>query len=103
MIIVIGSILTNSENREAILAPCVEHSQRSRAEPGCISHNVHFDCEEPDRLVFVERWADGKRLAKHFAVPESGAFVQSVSKLSTEAPEMKIYGAEEVDPAGLAK
>ena len=102
MIIVIGSILTNGENRAAILAESVEHCRRSRAEPGCISHNVHTDCEEPDRLVFVERWADGKSLAEHFAVSESGAFVQSVSKLSTEAPEMKIYAADEIDPAGLA-
>lgn len=96
MIIVTGHVLTNAENRAAIEAECVAHSQRSRAEPGCIAHNIHADCEQPDRLVFVEKWADKAALLAHFAVPESGAFVKAISGLSTERPEMQIYGAEEI-------
>jgi quinol monooxygenase YgiN len=96
MIIVTGHVLTNAENRTAIEAECVAHSQRSRAEPGCITHNVHTDCEQPDRLVFVEKWADKAALLAHFAVPESGAFVQAITALSTEKPEMQIYASEEI-------
>lgn len=102
MIIVTGSVLTNTENRAAIEAECVAHSRRSRAEPGCIAHNVHADCEEPDRLVFVEKWSDAGALLKHFAVPESGAFVKAITALSTETPAMQIYrGADEIRPADL--
>ena len=96
MIIVTGHVLTNAENRAAIEAECVAHSQRSRAEPGCIAHNVHTDCEAPDRLVFVEKWADKAALQAHFAVPESGAFVQAITALSTERPEMQIYASDEI-------
>lgn len=101
MIIITGSVLTNAENRAAIEAECVAHSQRSRAEPGCIAHNVHADCEQPDRLVFVEKWADAEALQAHFAVPESGAFVKAITALSTEKPEMEIYTAREIDMARL--
>jgi quinol monooxygenase YgiN len=101
MIIVTGHVLTNAENRAAIEVECVAHSRRSRAEPGCIAHNVHADCEQPDRLVFVEKWADKAALLAHFAVPESGAFVKAISALSTERPEMAIYTAEEIDVTRL--
>lgn len=96
MIIVTGHVLTNAENRSAIEAECVAHSRRSRAEPGCIAHNIHADCEQPDRLVFVEKWTDSAALLAHFAVPESGAFVQAITRLSAERPEMQIYSANEI-------
>jgi quinol monooxygenase YgiN len=101
MIIVTGSVLTNADNREAIEAEGVAHCRRSRAEPGCIAHNCHYDVEEPDRLVFVEKWADAAALRAHFAVPESDAFVRAITTLSTEAPEMEIYISEKIDPATL--
>ncbi len=59
MIIVTGSVLTNADNRAAIEAEGVAHCGRSRAEPGCIAHNCHYDVENPDLLVFVEKWMDG--------------------------------------------
>ena len=101
MIIITDSVLTNADNRATIEAESVTHCRRSRAEPGCIAHNVHADCENPDRLVFVEKWADAAALLAHFAVPESGAFVKAISALSSEPPSMEIYGAEEIKPAAL--
>jgi quinol monooxygenase YgiN len=102
MIIVTGSVLTNAGNRVAIEAECVAHSCRSRVEPGCIAHNVHVDCEAPDRLVFVEKWTDAAALRTHFVVPDSGAFVRAITALSTETPQMQIYAADEIDVGALA-
>ena len=101
MIIITGSVLTNAENRAAIEVEAVAHCRRSRAEPGCIAHAVHTDIENPDRLVFVEKWADAAALLTHFAVPESGVFVRAISALSTEPPSMEIYQADEIKPADL--
>lgn len=101
MIIITGSVLTNADNRAAIEAESVAHCQRSRAEPGCITHNVHADCENPDRLVVVEKWADAAALLAHFAVPKSAAFVKAISALSSEPPSMEIYRADEIKPAEL--
>ena len=102
MIIITGSIITNHENRARIEALAIEHCRRSRAEPGCIAHNVHKDCENPDRLVFVELWADAGAVRTHFAVPASGAFVGELRTLSSEAPEMAIYEANAIPASALA-
>ncbi len=101
MIVVTGSVLTSADNREAIEAESVAHCQRSRAEPGCIAHNCHYEVENPDLLVFVEKWQDGAALLAHFAVPESGAFVRAISALSTQPPSMQIYRASEIAAADL--
>lgn len=101
MIVITGSVMTDAANRAEIEKLCVEHSRRSRTEPGCIAHNVHADCEQPDRLVFLEVWADGNAVRAHFGVPESGAFVNKVGALSTETPTIQIYRADEVSAAAL--
>ena len=69
MIVVTGSVTARRETFEETRLLSLEHVHRSRSEPGCISHAVHVDCENPLRLVFVEQWADRAALATHFAVP----------------------------------
>jgi quinol monooxygenase YgiN len=102
MIIVTGHVVTNADNRAAIEAEGVAHCRRSRAEPGCIAHHCHWDVEEPDRLVFVEKWADAASLLAHFGLKESRDFVAAVSALSAEPPVLDIYRAEAIGPADLA-
>ena len=48
------------------------------SEPGCLLHSVHHDVEDPNRLVFIEHWADRAALDTHFRVPASGTFVQAL-------------------------
>ncbi len=98
MIIVIGHVFTSPETAERITQLCVEHSVRSRGEPGCLAHNVHLDCEDASRLVFVEHWTDMDALKAHFAVPESGAFVREVRALSPVPTAMKVYAAQDEAP-----
>jgi quinol monooxygenase YgiN len=57
-------------------------------------HSVHFDAEDPLRLVFLEHWADADALRAHFAVPASREFVNELSTLTVTAPEMNVYDAE---------
>jgi quinol monooxygenase YgiN len=102
MIIITGHVVTNAENRAAIEAEAVSHCRRSRAEPGCIAHNCHYDVEHPDRLVFVEKWADAPSLLVHFGLKESRDFIAAVGALSTEPPAMDIYRAKAISPADLA-
>ncbi len=98
MIIVIGHVVTSPETAGEITRLCVEHSVRSRSEPGCIAHNVHVDCEDPARLVFVEYWADRDALEAHFAVPESRDFVRAVRALSPAPTSMKIHATADLPP-----
>ncbi len=98
MIIVIGSVITTPETHEEMQRLSVEHCARSRTEPGCIAHNVYTDCEAPNKLVFVEYWADLAALKAHFHVPESKEFVEKLSAMSPDAPDMQIYAAESQMP-----
>jgi len=93
MIIVWGSIEAAAEQFDEVLQLSLEHVHRSRGEPGCISHSVQVDAENPNRLVFFEEWRDISSLHTHFEVPESGLFIKSVSQLAAGAPAMKIYDA----------
>ena len=102
MIIITGNVLTNAETRAELEAICVAHSQRSRAEPGCIAHNVHEDCENKDLLVFIEKWADADAVKTHFAVPESGGFVAKLRELASVPPTIEIYSSQEVPFAALS-
>jgi quinol monooxygenase YgiN len=74
MIVVTGSVTTRPETFEEVRKLSLVHVHRSHTEPGCISHAVHIDCENPLRLVFTERWADRAALAAHFAVPRLAQF-----------------------------
>lgn len=86
MIIITGSIVVKPGCHEQALALGIAHSARSRAEPGCLAHNCHIDAENPDRIVFIEQWADMAAVQVHFAVPASGAFVQELSALAATPP-----------------
>ncbi|MBB3860181.1 quinol monooxygenase YgiN [Novosphingobium hassiacum] len=102
MIIVTGRVQTDGANRAAIEAECVSHSRRSRTEPGCLAHNCHYDIEQPDLLVVLERWADAGALLTHFALQETRDFAKAIGSLSRKAPEMHIYISKEASPAALA-
>jgi quinol monooxygenase YgiN len=97
MILVTGSVTARPETLDEVLKLSLEHVHRSRTEPGCISHAVHVDAENPLRLVFVERWADRGALLAHFAVPASRAFVKTLQSLAAEASPIDIYDANRIE------
>jgi quinol monooxygenase YgiN len=78
MIVVTGSVTAREETFNGVRQLSLQHVHRSRNEPGCISHAVHVDCEDPMRLVFIEQWADRAALLAHFAVPASRDFVRAL-------------------------
>lgn len=98
MILVTGTVQTRPDSIAEASRLALEHVHRSRAEPGCISHDVHLHAEDPLRLVFVERWADMAALQAHFRVPESRGFAKALGGLATTPPSMQIYTADEITP-----
>lgn len=90
MIVVLGDVDARPEAFDEALAISREHVERSRAEPGCISHDVLTDPDRPHRLVFVERWQDRAALDRHFEVPESAEFAQALARLASSSPSMQI-------------
>src|SRR5215470_5147534 len=101
MIVVTGSVTTRQDTFEEARRLSLEHVHRSRGEPGCISHAVHVDCENPLRLVFIEQWADRATLAAHFAVPASRDFVGALAGLATGS-DIQIYDARPMKRSEIA-
>jgi quinol monooxygenase YgiN len=97
MIVVTGSVTARDDTFNEVRTLSLEHVHRSRAEPGCISHAVHVDCENPLRLVFIEQWADRAALLAHFAVPASRNFVRALQPLAAASPTIEIYDANRVE------
>jgi quinol monooxygenase YgiN len=93
MIVVTGSVTAREDSLDEIRTLSLEHVHRSRKEPGCISHAVHVDCENPLRLVFIEQWADRAALLTHFAVPASRDFVRALQPLAAASTTIEIYDA----------
>jgi len=97
MIVVTGSVTARQDSFDEVRRLSLEHVHRSRTEPGCISHAVHVDCENPLRLVFFERWADRAALLNHFAVPASREFVKSLQSLASAATTIELYDATRLE------
>ena len=97
MIVVTGSVTARQESFDEVRRLSLEHVHRSRGEPGCISHAVHVDCENPLRLVFFEQWADRTALLSHFAVPASREFVKSLQSLAAAATSIELYDATRLE------
>ena len=97
MIVVTGSVTARADSADEVRKLGLEHVHRSRTEPGCISHAVHVDCENPLRLVFFEQWADRAALLAHFAVPASRDFVRALQSLADQAAAIELYDATRLE------
>src|ERR1700761_6515153 len=96
MILVTGDTTARPDSIAEMLRVALEHVQRSRSEPGCISHDVAVDPQNRLRLLFTERWADEAALKTHFRVPESRAMWKRLQELAAEPGAMQIYDAREI-------
>ena len=91
MIIVTGRIQARPGSLDALQAAALAHVGRSRSEPGCISHGVAVDCEDPLTLVFFECWSDRAALETHFRAPGSVEFVAAVRRLAAATSGPALY------------
>ena len=93
MIIVTGSVTARPDTFEELRQASLDHVHRSRTEPGCISHSVQVDCEDPMRLFFFERWSDMESLKTHFVQPGSVQFIAAIRGLAAASESISMYEA----------
>ncbi|MBL8370972.1 MAG: antibiotic biosynthesis monooxygenase [Burkholderiaceae bacterium] len=93
MILVVGTVHVTAENLPQALVLSLEHVARSRTEPGCVSHRVSQDADNPNILVFVEEWQNQTALLAHFKVPASRTFARQLGALAVQPPQMVVYDA----------
>ena len=91
MIVVTGIATAKPETIVELTQAAREHVHRSRGEPGCVSHHVAVDADDPLTLHFIERWESAEALKAHFAVPESRAFWRHLKSLAADPGHMQVY------------
>ncbi len=96
MILVAGIVTASADTIGEMLRVSTEHVHRSRKEPGCISHHVSIDADDPLTLHFIERWESIEALKTHFRVPESRAIWKRLQELAAHPGAMHLYEAVEV-------
>lgn len=102
MIIVFGNVQVAPDHMERARQLAKQHVERSRAEPGCVSHAVYEDPDRPNQLVFVEEWASEQALKTHFAVPAPIDFVNEMGRLAASRSRIKLFQATELPFPGSA-
>ena len=95
MILVTGTVTASAGTIAEMLRVSTEHVHRSRQEPGCISHHVSIDADDPLTLHFTERWESVEALKTHFRVPESRAMWKRLQELAAHPGAMHLYEAVE--------
>jgi quinol monooxygenase YgiN len=91
LILVIGRVRCDPENRDQLVAACRRMQEASRKEEGCIRYGFFAAVEEPDELVAVEEWVDRPALDRHFAEPHLQEFASELGRLVSERPEVAIH------------
>lgn len=98
MLVVTGDIVARAGAFDALFAATRAHSARSRAEPGCLSHDCFQDPDNPSRIVFLERWRDEAALQAHFRTPGIAQLLKAFADHADERGTMQVYAATEVAP-----
>ena len=101
MIVVLATAVIRDGLMDEALAHSREHVLRSRAEPGCIAHDVHRHALDTDRLVFVERWASREALWTHFEVPASRAYGKALAGFAAQPPTIEVFDVTDVESEQL--
>jgi len=96
MILVTGTVTARPDTIGEMLRVSIEHVHRSRTEPGCISHHVSIDADDPLMLHFTELWESVEALKTHFRVSESRAMWKHLQELAAHPGAMHIYEAGEI-------
>ena len=78
MIVITGSATARPGAFETLRAEALAHSERSRAEDGCLSHRAYVDAADPDRLFFHEEWRDMAAVAAHFRHPDTQRILAAI-------------------------
>lgn len=91
MVIVIGRVRCEAENREALVSALEAMQEASRREEGCIRYGFYTAVEDPSSFVAVEEWADRAALDHHFTQDHLKDFGERMGGLVASPPEIAIH------------
>ncbi|MBK8069965.1 MAG: antibiotic biosynthesis monooxygenase [Rhodanobacteraceae bacterium] len=91
MVIFLGRARVRADALEAVLAACREMIARTPSEPGCISYQGHQLIDDPQTIVFVEKWASRAEMDSHLAAPHTQAFLGAIGAAVLAPPVLESF------------
>jgi quinol monooxygenase YgiN len=98
MLLVIGRVKCDSENREELIELLGQMQDDSRKEEGCLRYGFFAAVEDQDSFVAVEEWEDREALDRHFAEPHLARFSGRLLELVSGRPEVAIHEVSATSP-----
>ena len=98
MIVVIGRVTCEAQNRDELVAAFEEMQDASRREDGCLRYGFFAAVENPLAFIAVEEWADREALDAHFVQPHLQKFAARLLELISGTPEVAIHEIADTQP-----
>jgi quinol monooxygenase YgiN len=98
VLLVIGRVRCDSDNREELVAQLKRMQDDSRREQGCLRYGFFAAVEDEDSFVAVEEWEDREALDRHFEQPHLAEFARRLLELVSERPEVAIHEVSGTSP-----
>ena len=95
MLLVVGRVRCEPEQREELIAQLQQMQDASRSEEGCIRYGFFAAVEDAHSFIAVEEWADREALDRHFAEPHLLEFASGLLEVVSERPEVAIHEVAE--------
>jgi quinol monooxygenase YgiN len=98
VLLVIGRVRCDEEERDELVALFEEMQNNSRREEGCLRYGFFAAVEDPLSFVAVEEWADREALDRHFEQPHLHEFSRGLLERVSAPPEVAIHEVAETKP-----
>jgi quinol monooxygenase YgiN len=90
MISVIAKVPVQSEKKEEALAAVKELMSHVANEEGTLYYTLNIDRNQPDTLVFIERYKDMDALTVHGATPHFQEFMKKAMAFASGQPDIQV-------------
>jgi quinol monooxygenase YgiN len=100
MLLVVGRVRCEPEEREELIAQLRKMQDASREEEGCIRYGFFAAVEDAHSFIAVEEWEDREALDRHFAQPHLREFSGKLLELVSGSPEVAIHEISATSPFG---
>jgi quinol monooxygenase YgiN len=91
VLLVIGRVRCDPENRDELVTQLERMQDDSRREDGCLRYGFFAAVEDPNSFIAVEEWADREALDAHFAQQHLREFTGRLLELVSERPAVAIH------------
>lgn len=100
MIVVIGRVRCQPEERAGLEDLLATMQERSRQEDGCVSYGFYQSIEDETQYVAVEEWESQEALDRHFGEPHLAEFSAGLAKTVASPPTIDFYEVVPASPPG---